>query len=531
MKNILSVNFRLARPEAYPGKGDKYLPKIIQDLSKLQRKTQKDFRYDALRLSADKIRDLSQTLVEFAEDVHNDIGIWDSLEQYNLEFFGTKLPLIPGSDEGAADQASINKRRLQYLLWNQYQLFDPELILSPSHQDLVRLSEMVSDFLSDRFKNLPLGSGIKTFFNQPDEFGWDIKKKLIWLGKHSYLFRRCYQDYIQLHGGKPETAVIDDFICQETTDWSGLGVIDILASILKITENQRQDLRNWYERHTAFYKVLSINESVVTVLNIINDKPYIVRVGDFSSQFDKNHLYFGGLVPWNGEWYWSGEQKRYDSVSDEDLPQLKNTFFSTPQTIVYRYRKDLADKARESVKEQYRIFVDYHGKDMAVYPDGRSMAVDMRKQYCFHNESKLKAAGKNPTEHHQPEIPDFTKSFPPDFIECNNGVCIYFNPDEGQEIIQDFFYIVSGFKKRGINLNDDELNAIRGFLEADAISPGFINKLVQEYGDESIRVAFLIPDKVNPYYLDYLFRKHKGHFYRKRYPAISLLNIPDQAKE
>ena len=187
MKNILSVNFRLARPEAYPGKGDKYLRKIIQELSNLQRKTQKDFRYDALRLSADKIRDLSQTLVEFAEDVHNDIGIWDSLEQYNLEFFGTKLPLIPGSDEEAADQASINKRRLQYLLWNQYQLFDPELILSPSHRDLIRLSEMVSDFLSDRFKNLPLDSGIKTFFNQPNEFGWDVKRKLIWLGKHSYL--------------------------------------------------------------------------------------------------------------------------------------------------------------------------------------------------------------------------------------------------------------------------------------------------------------------------------------------------------
>jgi hypothetical protein len=149
-------------------------------LSIAKENEKKEFLYDTLRLSVDKIRDLSQTLVEFAEDVHNDIGIWDSLEQYNLEFFGTKLPLIPGSDEEAADQDSINKRRLQYLLWNQYQLFDPELILSPSHQDLVRLSKMVSDFLSDRFKNQPLGSGIKTFFNQPNEFGWDIKRQLIW---------------------------------------------------------------------------------------------------------------------------------------------------------------------------------------------------------------------------------------------------------------------------------------------------------------------------------------------------------------
>jgi len=38
---------------------------------------------------------------------------------------------------------------------------------------------MVSDFLSDRFKNLPLGSGIKTFLNQPNEFGWDVKRELI----------------------------------------------------------------------------------------------------------------------------------------------------------------------------------------------------------------------------------------------------------------------------------------------------------------------------------------------------------------
>ena len=43
-----------------------------------------------------------------------------------------------------------------------------------------------------------------------------------------------------------------------------------------------------------------------------------------------------------------------------------------------------------------------------------------------------------------------------------------------------------------IKLNDDALDAIRGFLDSDAISPRFLNNLVQEYGDESIRVAFMI---------------------------------------
>jgi hypothetical protein len=68
MKNLLSVNFRLTRPKARPGKCDKYLPKIIQGLASLLRKAQKDFQYDTLRLSADKISDLSQTLAEYAED-------------------------------------------------------------------------------------------------------------------------------------------------------------------------------------------------------------------------------------------------------------------------------------------------------------------------------------------------------------------------------------------------------------------------------------------------------------------------------
>jgi hypothetical protein len=44
-------------------------------------------------------------------------------------------------------------------------------------------------------------------------------------------------------------------------------------------------------------------------------------------------------------------------------------------------------------------------------------------------------------------------------------------------------------------------------------------------------LLFLIPDKPNHPCLDFLFRRHKGHFYRKRYPAISLPHISDKTKE
>ncbi|GAF72685.1 unnamed protein product, partial [marine sediment metagenome] len=325
MKNILSMNFRLNRPKDYFGKGDKHLTKIIKDLASLLRKAQKEFKHETLRLPGGKIRELAEVLVEFAEDVHNDIGIWKSLEQYNYDFFGTKLPLILKTDEGIGPN-SINKYRIQYLLLVQYELINPQLIVSPTHQDLCFLAEIISDFLEDRFKTIPKDSSVKTFLDQPNNYGWDIKRKLVWLGKNSYLFRQCYKDYIERNGGKQETAIIDDFICQETTLWSGLGVIDILASLLDITKKQKNDIRSWYERHAAFYKVLSIKDPFVEMLNIINDKTYTIRVGEFSSQFEDNHIYYQSLVPWNGEWYLSGVQFRYGKLSEKEIRELKETF-------------------------------------------------------------------------------------------------------------------------------------------------------------------------------------------------------------
>ena len=87
-----------------------------------------------------------------------------------------------------------------------------------------------------------------------------------------------------------------------------MGVIDILASLLDITGEQREDLRSWYERHFAYYRVLSIKSSTFKVLNLINDKTYKIRTCEVSSQFRTGMIIAGSLVPWDKEWYWSGTQ-------------------------------------------------------------------------------------------------------------------------------------------------------------------------------------------------------------------------------
>jgi len=515
------MDFQSDRPEGDTGKADQYLPDIIQDLKRVLIKAQDSLAYKTLHLSKRNLGELAIVLVEFTEDIHNDIGIWKALEQYNLEFFGMRLPFSPLLNKGI-EQKALNKHRICHLLWVLYSELKPQLVLSPTHKDLLQLAILISNFLEDRFTKIPHDSEINIFLAQPNTFGWEIKKKLLWLGQHSYLFRHSFRNYMKDKMNKTRIPVIDDFVCQETTAWSGLGVIDILAKILNITEQQRSSLRSWYERHVAYYRILKITDSIMEVVNIINDKPYIVNTGG-DTPFKVQQVIFGSLVAWNDEWYWSGAQLLYNNVTDETIQHIKNTFPQESPRLAYCYCDQLAKKAKELTSFHYQEFVKYHGDDLVIYPDGLSMAADLQKKYRLFYESqpeedRLRVIKKYNLQNPWPKI-----SLPPEILETKDGVGVYYNPDEGQEVMVGFNDVVNGFMKKGVNLNEDDADSIRSFIFSDSISPNYVKKLVQKYGDESIASAFLIHSDHYTPYLDYLLRRYKGHFYRNRYPSITLV--------
>jgi hypothetical protein len=516
------MQFQLHRPRAYAGAGDRYLPSIVRDLKQFLINAQAELADDGLRLSAKEMDDLAEVLVEFAEDIHYDIGLWRSLEQYQLEFFDTPLPLCLRPNQ-EIEPRKLNEYRLRYLLWVLYPELKPDLILAPTHQDVHRLAAQVADFLDRQFAAVPRGSGIQQFLSQPNRLGWDVKRKLVWMGQHSYLFRPCFRNYIQDHGGQPDIGTIDDFICQETTTWSGLGVIDILAATLDISAEQRATLRNWYERHLAYYRILSITKSHLKVKNLINDQFYQVRMEDPGATFKKGQVVAGSLLPWNGDWYWSGRQSVYDDLPSEAIQEIQQTFLGKMPTIAYRYCNRQAEAARETVDRHHREFVEYHGDDLAIYPDGLSMAADMQRLYRLHNEAMLaEMPAEVRAQHDLPSLsPD--SPYPPELLECETGVGVYFNAGEGPEMMTGFNEVISGLKKRGQDLTEDETDAIYELMTSDAISPAFVQRLVEDYGAESIAATFLMRDYDDKTYLSYLLRKYKGHFFRNRYPQIGFV--------
>jgi len=273
----------------------------------------------------------------------------------------------------------------------------------------------------------------------------------------------------------------------------------------------------------AYYRIVAIKGHRMEVLNKINDKPYTVRMGDSTNPFEIGQTVFGDLVPWNEEWYWSGEQSRFGNVTEEKLQQLRDSFLRRAPEIAYCYCDQLAEKVKESVERLYQEFMKYHGDDLVIYPDGLSMAADLQKERRLQWESKPAEVVAKVVEEYKVPHPGPSMSFPHELMENKNGVGVYYNPDEGQEMMTGFNDIISGLKKKGGTLGKDEEKGIREFICSDSVSLKFVRRVVQEYGHESIKSVFLIRGGHEDHHLDYLLRRYKGAYYRTRYPRIAFL--------
>jgi len=517
------MSYLTYRPDGCQGQADSRLPQITRRLLRCLTDTQRQFAFDSLRLKRPALRQLAGILVDFAEDLHNDIGIWKAYERHNGRFFGVSLPLIE-TNSGDGSESALSADRLRHLLWVLYPEFIDGLIVSPAHRDIERLAEATSRFLADAFQDVPRDSGVKAFLQTPHGYGWDVKRKLIWLGCGSYMFRLFFANYMSRNTGKKDTlGRTDDFLCQECTRWSGLGAIDILAEVLDISADARDELRSWYERHVAFYKVLTVSRDALEVLNVVNDRTYRIKLNMERAPFTPGQFLFGSLVPWRGDWYWSGEQKAWPDASAVNVEEVKQDMKRRSSRIVCRCCPEYAAQVRERASNLHKAVLEYYGKDLIVYRDGMSMAADWQKELRWHWDSHPSEEVRDVIQRHGLTRGRPSMNIPQDLLEHNDGIGVFLNPDEGKEIMTHFKPLVAGLKRRGENLTAGQQEAIQGFFRADSISPQFVQRLLAEYGDESVRAAYFLKGELPSYWLDFLLRSHKGRYYRNRYPTLGIV--------
>jgi hypothetical protein len=527
--------FLSARLPGFTGRGDKYLGEIAQELRRVLLKTQNTFVFPSCRLPDAAWSDVAALLVEWAEDVHNDIGLWRAVETHQRRCFGTPLPLIVNASP-EVEPRDFDPRRIRFFLWSLWPCLNPGRVLSPTHKDLKRLAEAASQLLAERFARVPQDSGVTRFLASPNEYGWDIKRKLLWLGINSYLFRFQFFEYLDEHQGEPDIQTKDDFVCQHCTEWSGLGVIDVLAETLNVPAEDKATLRTWYERHWSFFRVLTRQEEgdevkFITARNLVNGQPYTIRMNMADCPFTPGMVVHGAVTPWRGEWYWSGAQKTLKDIPEHEEANIRKEMLERSSSIAYRYCPAEAAKALEFAREIHAKFVAHYGGDLVVFPDGLAAAAAEQKRMVAEwrasdPDNVARVMRERGLEHPRPRM-----SFPPEFLNHDQGIGAFSNPDEGVEYSLRFNQVLSGLRKKGAGLTDEEGDALRHLLTDAASSPAFVRRLAAEHGAESLTETFLMRNAPSELALELLLRRHKGQFYRKRYPALSLLQAASKPIE
>ena len=65
-------------------------------------------------------------------------------------------------------------------------------------------------------------------------------------------------------------------------------------------------------------RLMSVSKERLQAMNLVNDEPYPIRIDMEMPPFKPGQVVFGSLVPWRGEWYWSGEQKLWGDEAKVD---------------------------------------------------------------------------------------------------------------------------------------------------------------------------------------------------------------------
>jgi hypothetical protein len=472
-----------------------------------------------LQLDRKQAGALAVAVTELAEDLHADGGLWRCLETYHVEFFGVPLPLL--CRPGDTPLATFDSRRFQFFFYSLWRHFQPDDIISPCHRGLVALADHASAYFSAAFAKLPRRSPARTFLASSNKLGWEVKRKLVWLGTRSFLFRFAHEDYLEKQEFKKDEEInaTDHFLLQKCTAWSGLGVVDVLAGLLDLTEEERAELRGWHEPHSAVYRIERLETKgpvveVLEALNLVNDRPYRIRSEEnlLTNPFKASTTVSGSLVPWRGEWYWSGLQRLLKATPDGVAVMRKG--FRESGNFAFCYCPDLEQRAREIIAAQYTDFTAFYGGDLAVFPDQQAVQESERKRLLPLSEAKTEikpreSAPLHVGDHHSP----------------NNNVALFFQEGEGAEAFIRYAPLLSGLKKQDGVLSEDEAHAIQAFIEEPNVSPALVRRLIRETGSAAIERFYHLPEDSNG--IDYLLRRFKGQFYRKRYPCISLRNGPD----
>lgn len=463
--------------------------------------------------------ELASAVMDFILDVVDSPSFWGGYESWNLRHFGVALPITEGEPG-----VGLTRTRLHHFIWKLLNIVAEDFSLPPRHPDVSTVTDTIEEFWEKRKNRFTPFSDSSALLAGPIRHGWQAKDRLVILGKTSYFFRAAFAAYIRPHFNSATVInAIDDFLCQSCSQWSGMGAIDLLAETLDVPEARRDDIRSWSERHAAPYRIDSLKPGYMLVTNMATSVEYRVDWDEGASPIPVGTIAFGSLAKWDGGWRWSGMQSLIgDDESDPDVvKEFVGGMRKTAGSVLCRYWPEYRAQVLATFGIMYKSELEFYGgSDLVYFKTGKEFAASTSRFLNEYRDQRLQTLDEMPAEipHFEPE-----SVLSDDFLYADNGVALFLNPDEGDEMMLTYDDLTSGLRKKGEGLTASEYAALRGFIESPAISSAFVRRVLRDEPEESFKKAFGLDADAPAYWLDWLLRCWKGEFYRPRYPSVSVL--------
>lgn len=520
MSNAVHESLSNCRPPAGVGRGDKYLAHHAQELRRILART--SHRHPELKVLGDRLAAvLAVWLVEMAEDLHNDIGIWRAVEQANLERYQTPLPFLV--TPGEAPPSGFDARRFQYYL---YVTLHQALCLpiQPRSAVLQVVAEAVSQYCREKFALVPRDSGVKQYLSAKPGGYLVVTDMLLWFGTQSYLLRPMFN--LMAAATRDRGASLPAVFCRGIhTAWLGLTPVEWLARVLPLSEADRQDLLTWRKITPCGGEVVAVQRLSqggleVRLRSLLNGREYSGCAYGIGDNLVPGRMARGNLMRWRGQWHWDtflaeAYPRAYNAAQLTEI--RRNDAVAASERILQLY-PELAEPVRARRAEFHQQFVARHGGELTVVRTGREAAELWREQ-----QRALLPEGDPPT------LDDAMSALPRPLIEAQNGVAVHSDPAHGLSFKDHFDDLMAALKKPAGPWTQAELSALANVITDFKAGPALSRRLAAEHGKRIFLTPHGLEQEPEDLAFDWLLDANHGHYREPDYQPFMCLIPPPPA--
>ena len=257
---------------------------------------------------------------------------------------------------------------------------------------------------------------------------------------------------------------------------------------------------------------------------MINDRTYRVRMNLERNPFPRGSFVHGSLVPWGGEWYWSGTQKTFDRLDAATIARLKAGLSQAARHLLPLQPggpeegagagppavRRVRDAARQGLGRLPRRAGD--GSRLAEGGEGEDRLAVPRREEEVHGEARVGDA----------VAPDEISRA--SFWNRTTASASTSTPRRGWRSSRTSTTSCRGSRSEGADLTPGEEDAIRGWIcEREASVRASSAAWRRNSGTSRSKPPSCWASDDEGYALEYLLRRYKGRFYRPRYPTLTIV--------